>query len=76
MSSQYAGEINYKIIKHRTGKEAKEFYVFLLKFLDKINQKSVLAGLGEVLTDSQKDWAKAKLISELKGLVKRQIDLI
>ncbi|MFA6368873.1 MAG: nucleotidyl transferase AbiEii/AbiGii toxin family protein [Candidatus Shapirobacteria bacterium] len=75
LSSPFAGEINYDIIKHRTGKEPKEFYVSLLEFLSKINPTSVLAGLGEVLTGSQKDWAKAKLISELKGLVQRQIDL-
>lgn len=76
LGSKYASEINYKIIKDRIGKSPKEFYVFLLKFLDKINPKSVLSGLGEVLTDSQKDWARAKLISELKGLVKRQIDFL
>ena len=76
LSSPYAGEINYKIIKHRTGKEPKEFYVFLLGFLNKINPGNVLAGLGEVLTDSQKDWVKAKLIFELKGLIQRQIDLL
>jgi hypothetical protein len=35
-----------------------------------------LSGLGEVLTDSQKDWAKAKLIIEIKGLISRQIDLL
>jgi predicted nucleotidyltransferase component of viral defense system len=76
LSSQYAGEINYEIIKHRTGKKAKEFYVFLLEFLGQINPGSILAGLGEVLTDSQKDWAKAKLVKELKGLIQRQIDLL
>jgi len=76
LSSAYAGEINYQIIKHRTGKEAKVFYLFLLKFIDKINPKNILTGLGEVLTDSQKDWAKAKLIIEIKGLIQRQIDLL
>ena len=75
LSSQYAGEINNEIIKWRTGKEPKEFYIFLLEFVDKINSNSILAGLGEVLTDSQKNWAKAKLIQELKGLIQRQIDL-
>jgi len=49
---------------------------FLSEFLDKIHPGSVVAGLGEVLTDSQKDWAKAKLIQELKGLIQRQIDLL
>ena len=71
-----ASQINYQIIKHRTGKDPKEFYLFLLKYLDKINSNSILSGLGEVLTDSQKDWAKAKLIIEIKGLVQRQIDLL
>lgn len=71
-----ASQINYQIIKHQTGKDPKEFYLSLLKYLDKINSKSILSGLGEVLTDSQKDWAKAKLIIEIKGLVQRQIDLL
>lgn len=71
-----ASQINYQIIKHRTGKDPKEFYLSLLKYLDKINSKSILSGLGEVLTDSQKDWAKAKLIIEIKGLILRQIDLL
>lgn len=71
-----ASQINYQIIKHRTGKNPKEFYISLLKYLDKINSKSILSGLGEVLTDSQKDWAKAKLILEIKGLISRQIDLL
>lgn len=71
-----ASQINYQIIKHRTGKDPKEFYLSLLKYLDKINSKSILSGLGEVLTDSQKDWAKEKLIIEIKGLILRQIDLL
>jgi len=71
-----ASQINYQIIKYRTKKDPKEFYLFLLEYLDKINSKSILSGLGEVLTDSQKDWAKAKLIIEIKGLVQRQLDLL
>jgi len=71
-----ASDINYQIIKHRTGKDPKEFYLSLLKYLDTVNSKNILAGLGEVLTDSQKDWAKAKLITEIKGLIQRQIDLL
>ena len=71
-----ASQINYQIIKYRTKKDPKEFYLFLLKYLDNINSKNILSGLGEVLTDSQKDWAKAKLIVEIKGLIQRQIDLL
>lgn len=32
-------------------------------------------GLGEVLDKSQKNWAKTKLLEELKGLIQKQIDL-
>jgi hypothetical protein len=41
-----------------------------------LDSNNILAGLGEVLTPSQKDWAKAKLALEIKGLIQRQIDLI
>ena len=71
-----AGEINYDIIKDKTGKSPREFYRSLLKFVDKIDPKSVLSGLGEILSNSQKNWAKAKLIAELKGLIQKQIDIM
>jgi len=76
LSSEYASEINYSIIKERLNKEPKEFYVHLLNFVSKIKPDSVMGGLGEVLTESQKDWVKAKLIVELKGLIQRQMDLL
>lgn len=75
LGTQHASNINYEIIKFRTGKNPLEFYLFLLNLINKINPKNILVGLGEVLTDSQKDWAKAKLLIELKGLIQRQIDL-
>jgi len=76
LSSHYASEINYDIVKRQTGKEAKEFYLQLLGFVNRIKADSVLAGLGELLSPSQKVWAKTKLIEELKGLIQRQIDLL
>jgi len=76
LSSQYAGEINYDIIKRKTGKEANKFYLQLLGFINSIKPDSVLTGLGELLTPSQKVWAKTKLIEELRGLIQRQIELL
>lgn len=75
LGSPYASEINYDIIKYRTGKNPKEFYESLLDFVSNINPKKILMGLGEVLTEPQKDWVKAKLILELKGLIKKMIDM-
>lgn len=71
-----AAQINYAVIKQRTGKNPEKFYRDLLKFLNGIKPKNILAGLGEVLTQAQKDWVKAKLITELTGLVQRQLDII
>jgi len=76
LQTEAAATINYKIIETRTGKNPKEFYNYLLNLIEKINPNNILDGLGEVLTESQKDWAKAKLLIEVKGLIQRQIDLL
>jgi len=76
LGSKYAGDINYHIIKHRTGLEPHEFYKKLLDFLNGVDAKNILSGLGEVLTEPQKNWAKAKLLEELKGLIGRQLSLL
>jgi len=76
LSSPYGVEINYEVIKHRTGKDPEAFYDELLTFLQKVDNNHILNGLGEVLTESQKDWAKAKLIEELVQLVKRVRDSV
>ena len=76
LKTRFASEVNYNIIKERTGKAPKEFYLDLLDFVQKIEPQSVLTGLGEILNESQKDWAKVKLVEELQGLIQRQIDLL
>ncbi|MBI5358785.1 nucleotidyl transferase AbiEii/AbiGii toxin family protein [Candidatus Amesbacteria bacterium] len=70
-----SSDINHDIIRHRTNKSPKEFYKSLLNFVSRIDNKNILAGLGEVLTPSQKDWAKAKLKVELENLIKKMIYL-
>lgn len=76
LSSSIGTEINYDIIRDRTGKEPREFYETLLLTVKKIERKAILNGLGELLSESQKDWAKAKLLDELIGLIERNRDLM
>jgi len=76
LSSIYVNNINYDIIKYRTGKEPVEFYTFLYDIVSNIENKNILDGLGEVLNDCQKDWVKSKLKIELLGLIQRQIDMV
>lgn len=75
LGSPYSADINYDIIKFRTGKPPRDFYESLLNFVSDINPETILTGLGEVLTGPQKDWAKVKLIPELEGLIKKMIDI-
>jgi len=76
MSSPSATEINYEIIRDRTGKTPREFYESLLVNVEQVDNKTILNGLGELLTEAQKDWARAKLKDELIGLIQRNIDLM
>lgn len=76
LGTEYAWNINYEVIKKRTGKNPVEFYKLVLNLVETVKPDKILEGLGEVLTDSQKNWAKAKLLIEVKNLVQRQMDLI
>jgi predicted nucleotidyltransferase component of viral defense system len=75
LSTSYVNDINYEVIKNRTGKDPVEFYRELYEFVSNVDNSTILNGLGEVLDKGQKDWVKAKLKEELLGLVKRQIDI-
>lgn len=68
--------INYEIIKLRTGKKPKEFYLSLYNYLSKVNNNKILAGLGELIDNKQKEWVKRKLLSELKNKVLFMSDLV
>ncbi|MFA4817196.1 MAG: nucleotidyl transferase AbiEii/AbiGii toxin family protein [Parcubacteria group bacterium] len=57
---------NEKIIQERTGKDAVSYFRDLKKFIGKnITERSILAGLGELMDPKQKDWAKKNLKKEL-----------
>lgn len=63
--------INKEIIRERTGKTLAEYLDFSQEYIDKhVDRKNVLLGLGEVLTESQKDWVRDHLLSELSFQIK------
>ena len=41
--------------------------------LEKMSKRRILYGVGELLTDRQKDWAKAKLLEETVALLKLRL---
>lgn len=56
-------QLNELLITERTSKTAKEYIKSLIPFvLSHYSQKSILHGLGDVLDEKQKEWAKKELI--------------
>lgn len=56
--------INKKIVEERMGMPYKEFLEKAIEIMEKFDDRDILGGMGELLTESQKDWARAKLKTE------------
>lgn len=56
-------QLNDLLVKERTSKTTKEYIKSLIPFiLNNYSKKSILHGLGDVLDEKQKEWAKKELI--------------
>lgn len=66
--------VNKQIVESRTGMTYKEFLLKSLDYLDKISNRNILSGIGELLDEKQKTWVKAKLKSELLFLLKLALE--
>ena len=62
--------INKEIVEQRSGVSFKELLQKSVEQLEKMDNKHILDGLGDFLTESQKDWARAKLKDESIFLLK------
>lgn len=65
--------INRIIVEQRSGKTLQEILQLTAGQLEKLNNRRILDGLGEFLTPSQKDWARAKLKDETIFLLKARM---
>lgn len=63
-------DINKAIVENRSKKTFKEVLQKCIDSLEKMDNRRILDGLGESLTESQKDWARAKLKAETLFLLK------
>lgn len=57
--------VNKKIVENRMGMPYKEFLKKCVEIIEKSGDWDILAGMGELLTEKQKDWVRAKLKSEV-----------
>ena len=67
-------KINKTIIEERSGMSYKDTLMKCIELLEKMDNKRILDGLGELLTDPQKDWARSKLKTETVFLLKVQLE--
>lgn len=58
--------INKQLVESRAKMPFKEVLAKCIELLDKMDNRHILDGLGEILTEPQKDWARAKLRAETK----------
>jgi len=66
--------INRKLIENRAKMTFEQVVKECIELLEKTNNRHILDGLGEMLTESQKDWARAKLRSETIFLLKAWLE--
>lgn len=69
-------EINIKIVENRSKMSFKDTLNNCIEKLEKLDNKHILDGLGELLSSSQKDWAREKLKKEAIFLLKLNLDNI
>lgn len=65
--------INTKIIEDRMKMTYKEFLKKLIKTMDEFDERDVLSGMGELLNEKQKAWAKEHLKEDILFLLKLRL---
>lgn len=66
--------INKEIVEKRSGVSFDVQVQNCIDQLEKMNNRNILDGVSELLTTSQKDWAKARLREEIIALLKLRLE--
>lgn len=67
-------EINQEIIEKRTGMSLEKYLKKCIQFLKKLSDKNILAGIGELLDEKTKIWAKKNLRQDTLFLLKVKLE--
>jgi len=65
--------INKKIIEQRTEMSFVKYIKKCIQFIEKVSDKHILSGLGEILDEKQKQWVKSNLKKDVLFLLKLRI---
>ena len=72
---QHRFPINEQIVEQRSKMSFDKLLQKCISQLEKMSNKHILEGVGELLTNSQKDWAKAKLRQDTIALLKLRMEM-
>lgn len=67
-------EINKGILEKRTGMKFSDYLKKCVEFVEKIPSRGILAGIGELLDEKQKIWAKDNIKKDTVFLLKLRMD--
>jgi len=68
------GEINREIVEKRSGMKFTDYLKKCIKFVEGLPNRGILSGMGELLDEKQKAWAKAQLKEDLLFLLKLKLE--
>jgi predicted nucleotidyltransferase component of viral defense system len=66
--------INKEIVEKRTGMNFKDHLKECAEFIDSLSDRNILSGMGELLDEKQKAWAKTNLRKETVFLLKVRLE--
>jgi len=66
--------INKEIVEKRTGMNFKDYLKRCISFVESISDRNILSGMGELLDEKQKAWAKTNLRKDAVFLLKVRLD--
>jgi len=67
-------EINKEIVEKRTGTKFNNYLKECIKFIEKLPDQGILSGMGELLDEKQKVWAKKNLKKDTIFLLKLMLN--
>jgi len=66
--------INIEIVEKRTGMNFKDYLKKCIEFVESLSDRNILSGMGELLDEKQKAWAKTHLRKDTVFLLKVRLE--
>jgi predicted nucleotidyltransferase component of viral defense system len=66
--------INKEIVEKRTGKNLKDYMKKGIAFVESLSDRNILSGMGELMDEKQKAWAKTNLRKDTVFLLKVRLE--